>query len=255
MLTHEQNAVIRDCVQLSLTGQIHFGEVVRRLIDAGVERYHADYCREESTYYLSDGSSLVIPVPHPPGPIAEMFDPQHVEAAIRGAQRGEIDYPEFLRRTMQAGCVGYHVYLAGQQVCYLGRGGDQHLEPFPNRASRRRSAVEFLTLAASGQVREAFERYVHPHFRHHNPHFAGDRESLLQGMQQNASAFPEKTLTIQRSLEDGNLVTLHSRVQLRPEHAGVAVVHLFRFEGDLIAELWDVGQPVPDESPNQNGVF
>jgi hypothetical protein len=26
------------------------------------------------------------------------------------------------------------------------------------------------------------------------------------------------------------------------------VVHLFRFAGDHIAELWDVGQPVPDES-------
>ena len=36
---------------------------------------------------------------------------------------------------------------------------------------------------------------------------------------------------------------------------GFAAVHLFRFDGDRIVELWDVGQPVPEESPNENGVF
>jgi len=31
----------------------------------------------------------------------------------------------------------------------------------------------------------------------------------------------------------------------------VAVVHIFRFEGDPIAELWDIGQPAPDEIKNE----
>jgi hypothetical protein len=30
---------------------------------------------------------------------------------------------------------------------------------------------------------------------------------------------------------------------------------VFRFEGDRIAELWDVGQPVSAESVNANGIF
>jgi hypothetical protein len=34
-----------------------------------------------------------------------------------------------------------------------------------------------------------------------------------------------------------------------------AVVHIFRFEHDRIAELWDVGQPVSKDSPNENGMF
>jgi hypothetical protein len=32
-------------------------------------------------------------------------------------------------------------------------------------------------------------------------------------------------------------------------------VHLFRFEGDRIAELWDIGLPVPAESVNTNAMF
>jgi predicted SnoaL-like aldol condensation-catalyzing enzyme len=47
----------------------------------------------------------------------------------------------------------------------------------------------------------------------------------------------------------------HSHVKPKPGDAGVAVVHIFRFEGDRIAELWDVGQPVPAENPNSDGMF
>jgi predicted SnoaL-like aldol condensation-catalyzing enzyme len=32
-------------------------------------------------------------------------------------------------------------------------------------------------------------------------------------------------------------------------------MHLFRFEGSRIAELWDVGQSVPEESVNDYGMF
>jgi predicted SnoaL-like aldol condensation-catalyzing enzyme len=31
-------------------------------------------------------------------------------------------------------------------------------------------AISFLRLASSGNVREAYEQYVHPQFRHHNPY-------------------------------------------------------------------------------------
>ena len=54
---------------------------------------------------------------------------------------------------------------------------------------------------------------------------------------------------------DGDLVAVHSRVQHHAEDRGAAVMHLFRFDGDHIAELWDVGQQVPAESPNANGMF
>ena len=36
----------------------------------GLERYHADYTRHETTYYMPDGESIVVPVDHPSQPIA-----------------------------------------------------------------------------------------------------------------------------------------------------------------------------------------
>lgn len=39
------------------------------------------------------------------------------------------------------------------------------------------------------------------------------------------------------------------------EQRGVAVVHIFRFVEGRIAELWDLGQAVPEASANPYGMF
>jgi predicted SnoaL-like aldol condensation-catalyzing enzyme len=62
-------------------------------------------------------------------------------------------------------------------------------------------------------------------------------------------------LEIQRTLEDGDLVAAHSCVRQKPGELGAAVVQIFKFQDDRIVELWDMGQPVPENSPNENGMF
>ncbi len=124
-----------------------------------------------------------------------------------------------------------------------------------NNSSRKQTAISFLRLVISGQVREAYERHIAPEFRHHNPYFKGDAQSLRQGMEANAAAFPAKTFEIKHALEDGDYVAIHSHVRLKPEDRGLALVHIFRFRGDAIAELWDMGQPVPQDTPNEHGMF
>lgn len=119
----------------------------------------------------------------------------------------------------------------------------------------KKTAVAFLKLVISGKIREAYETYVSPEFRHHNPYFKGDRESLLRGMEENEQQFPNKAFEIKHILEDGDLVATHSRLQLKPDMPEMAVLHLFRFEGDKVVEMWDVGQPAPPESQNESGLF
>jgi predicted SnoaL-like aldol condensation-catalyzing enzyme len=121
--------------------------------------------------------------------------------------------------------------------------------------SHKEAAVDFLTLAASGKVREAYEKYVGLGFRHHNPHFRGDADSLKEGMEQNAAKNPNKLLEIQTALQDGDYVAVFSRVRQNAQDKGAAVVHIFRFDRNRIGELWDVGQPVPEQSVNENGMF
>jgi uncharacterized protein YbcV (DUF1398 family) len=127
----EQVAVIQECAALSIQGKISFGAVVGKLTGIGLERYHADYTRHECTYYMPDGESLLVPVNHSNGPIAQVFSAKGVESAVRQAQRGEIFYPEFVKQTVAAGCVGYFVQITGRQVIYFGRKGEEHVEKFP----------------------------------------------------------------------------------------------------------------------------
>jgi predicted SnoaL-like aldol condensation-catalyzing enzyme len=115
--------------------------------------------------------------------------------------------------------------------------------------------MAFLRLASSGKAREAFQTHAAPGFRHHNPFFRGDADSMIVAMEENAAKNPDKVLEVQRALEDGDLVAVHSRVRQKPGDRGAAVVHIFRFQGDRIIELWDLGQPVPENSPNENGMY
>lgn len=117
------------------------------------------------------------------------------------------------------------------------------------------AAVSFLKLASSGRVSEAYSKYIAAGFRHHNPFFEGSAESLQAGMEENAKQSPNKVFTILRTVSEGDFVVTHSHVRQSPEHLGAVVVHIFRFEHGKIVELWDLGQPIPESSPNQNGIF
>lgn len=120
--------------------------------------------------------------------------------------------------------------------------------------SQKDIAISFLKNASSGKLDEAY-RKVSPNFRHHNPYFKGDTESLKDGMAQAHKQFPDTQLDVQRAITEGDLVAVHSRVRHAPERPEITVVHIFRFEGDKIAELWDVAIEVPRDSPNENGAF
>lgn len=127
----EQAQVIQRCAQGALTGELSFPEIVGRLAQIGVERYHADYSRQEITYYFPDGDSMHVATPHPSHTTAIAFSPSAVESAVRQSQQNEHTYLDFIRKTMSAGCVGYFVQITGRRVIYFGRNGESHVEHFP----------------------------------------------------------------------------------------------------------------------------
>ncbi|WP_040345597.1 nuclear transport factor 2 family protein [Neobacillus bataviensis] len=121
--------------------------------------------------------------------------------------------------------------------------------------SLKEKAVSFLQLVASGKVREAYRAYISPDFCHHNPYFRGDAESLMLAMEENANMNPHKLLEVKLAIQERDTVAVHSHVKQNPEDLGGAVVHIFRFQGNQIVELWDIGHPIPEDSPNENGMF
>ena len=120
--------------------------------------------------------------------------------------------------------------------------------------NKKEIATNFLKLASSGKVKEAYEKYIHPDFIHHNAYFQGDRESLFKGMKENAEQFPKKKYETLRALEDGDLVAVHGKVTLVLEKQW-SVIHIFRFENNKVIESWEASQEVIKYSPNKNGVF
>lgn len=116
-------------------------------------------------------------------------------------------------------------------------------------------AVDFLQLIVSGKIDEAYKKYVSPYFRHHNPYFPGDADSLKQAMEENDGMSPNKTLEVKQTIEEGENVMVYSHIKQKVGDLGAAVVHIFRFHEGKIVEMWDVSQPVPEDSPNENGMF
>jgi predicted SnoaL-like aldol condensation-catalyzing enzyme len=121
--------------------------------------------------------------------------------------------------------------------------------------SHKQAATDFLELIATGRVREAFEKYTDPTFRHHNVYFTGDAASLAAAMEENARANPDKFYEPRMSIEEGSRVAVFGRVRHKPGDPDYALVHIFRFDDDRIVEMWDVAQELPADSPNRNGAF
>lgn len=130
-MEHSVASVIRETFSLSSDGRIHFGQVVGNLLGAGVESYDVDYRAGRVTYYMPAGDTLTLDMTTPDLEIATEFSPSQIKSAILGAQRGEVMYPEFKKRSQAAGCIGYRVWLTGRHVTYYGRNGETHVEHFP----------------------------------------------------------------------------------------------------------------------------
>ncbi len=112
-------------------GKMTFPQVVKGLLEVGVESYLVDFAAKQKTYYMADGTTHRVPMILEPGPVFAEFNGADLVAAIHGAQADRVRYPEFVQRSTAAGVAGYWAFLTGERVIYFGRKGEQHIEEFP----------------------------------------------------------------------------------------------------------------------------
>ncbi len=117
------------------------------------------------------------------------------------------------------------------------------------------AATEFLQLVVAGRIEEAYRKYVDMDGKHHNPFFPAGFPALQKAMMENHAQFPNKQITVKHVLAEGDLAIARSRLVLKPGGPEMVVVHMFRFRGDRVVELWDSGQELPADSPNKDGAF
>lgn len=105
------------------------------------------------------------------------------------------------------------------------------------------------------KVREAFETWVHVDYIQHKPNLPDGREPVIRFLEKLLQRFPDRQFTIHRIIASDDLVAVHYHSQATPDDLGFAVVDIFRVEGCRMVEHWDVVQPVPMESANDNSMF
>jgi predicted SnoaL-like aldol condensation-catalyzing enzyme len=132
----------------------------------------------------------------------------------------------------------------------------------PKQVTDHKDTVsEYFRLIGMGMFKEGL-RFFTPDCKTHNPYVAGGMGELTDAMiaaSKNISAqnsMPE--FVIKHLLVDGDVVAAHTQLlnsKSSPGEGGLRQVHVFRFEGDKIAEYWDITQQVLPSMPNAKGAF
>jgi predicted SnoaL-like aldol condensation-catalyzing enzyme len=122
--------------------------------------------------------------------------------------------------------------------------------------SAREVVEQFIELFyRQKKVRDAFETWVHPDYIQHKPTLPDGREPVITFLESLLERNPERTFTIHRVIASDDLVAVHYHSQANPEDLGFGVVDIFRVEDCRLVEHWDVVQPVPETSANENSMF
>jgi len=129
----ERIAIARTCLNAAHDGTLSFPEIIGKLLGAGFEGYTVDYRRNSQIYYLPDGDSIELDMPHSAGSVVAAFNSADVGALVRWAQANGPDYSyvAFSEKVKDAGCAGYLVSFPGRRVVYYGRTAETHVELFP----------------------------------------------------------------------------------------------------------------------------
>ncbi|MGD0750756.1 MAG: nuclear transport factor 2 family protein [Anaerolineales bacterium] len=118
------------------------------------------------------------------------------------------------------------------------------------------AALNFLDLAFNQKkVDAALQQYLEEPYIQHNPQVPTGIEAARVGLKAMLTAMPGFHYDFNRVLVDGDLVAVYSHVTTGTGDRGNAVVDIFRAVNGRFIEHWDVIQPVPETSANNNTMF
>jgi predicted SnoaL-like aldol condensation-catalyzing enzyme len=99
------------------------------------------------------------------------------------------------------------------------------------------------------------DKYFASDFIEHDPASADGTKALMTFFKGFYQQYPKQSTVMKRVIADGDLVAVHFHAKTTPEDRGVAGVDLFRVENGKVVEHWDVVQPIPEKSANDNTMF
>ena len=111
---------------------------------------------------------------------------------------------------------------------------------------RKRLVSQFLRAAFTDLDVAAAADRLDVNYVQHNPDVGDGRAAFVSGLQALHREFPSQQLAVDQIFAQGDYVAATSEWQLDPDLPERRVVDLFRLEGDLLAEHWDVISPPSD---------
>lgn len=119
----------------------------------------------------------------------------------------------------------------------------------------KETVIAFYKAAINDKDFETASAYLGDKYIQHNPLAADGPEGLkafLDFAKENMSEFK---VEIKQAFADGDYVILHVHAKRNAEDRGSAVMDIFRLENGKVVEHWDVIQPIPESSANDNTMF
>jgi predicted SnoaL-like aldol condensation-catalyzing enzyme len=121
--------------------------------------------------------------------------------------------------------------------------------------ANRQAVLAFYEKGLNQKDADAALAYVGDRYTQHNPNAQDGPEGFRKFIAFLREKFPNSHSEIKRSFVDGDYVILHVNAVREPGTKGNAIVDIFKLENGKIVEHWDVVQPIPETSANNNTMF
>jgi predicted SnoaL-like aldol condensation-catalyzing enzyme len=97
--------------------------------------------------------------------------------------------------------------------------------------------------------------YIRPDYIQHSSLAEPGVQALKDWLDARRIDSPDAVQTIHRAFADGDHVIVHVELHRWKDDPGFSIVDMFRMEGGMVAEHWDVLQEIPVDPINPNGMF
>ncbi|WP_326731676.1 nuclear transport factor 2 family protein [Streptomyces phaeochromogenes] len=128
-------------------------------------------------------------------------------------------------------------------------------DPRASAAASEQVAITMFRELAIERDLTALDRHAVDPYPTHSPVVDNGIAPGKELFAQTFAQYPDAVVTFEKVITEGDLVTLLYHMQRTPDEPGLAIWDVFRVQKGKVVEFWDIIQPIPATSANDNSMF